>query len=245
MSEMEALIQQYLNEKGKLDCADAYKIAAKLKCPIREVGDCAKAMEIRIDSCDLGQFGRVESGSFDMEALNRLTPFLDDKNRITCKDARAQAGGIGLKKIRGTLKEKNIDVTYCSLGCFTEKKRPRLYVKTKTWIENAEGELLFGKGKTEILELIEQEGSISKASEVIGMNYKKAWTHIKILQKNINDVMVETKQGGGEDAGTKLTPVAREYMEKYRKLQEDIENYANERFKELFLKPRNKKEFKE
>lgn len=245
MSEMEALIQQYLNEKGKLDCADAYKIAAKLKCPIREVGDCAKAMEIRIDSCDLGQFGRVESGSFDMEALNRLSPFLDDKNRITCKDARAQAGGIGLKKIRGTLKEKNIDVTYCSLGCFTEKKRPRLYVKTKTWIENAEGELLFGKGKTEILELIEQEGSISKASEVIGMNYKKAWTHIKILQKNINDVMVETKQGGGEDAGTKLTPVAREYMEKYRKLQEDIENYANERFKELFLKPRNKKEFKE
>ena len=245
MSEMEALIQQYLNEKGKLDCADAYKIAAKLKCPIREVGDRAKAMEIRIDSCDLGQFGRVEGGSFDAEALNRLTPFLDDKNRITCKDARAQAGGIGLKKIRGTLKEKNIDVTYCSLGCFTEKKRPRLYVKTKTWIENAEGELLFGKGKTEILELIEQEGSISKASEVIGMNYKKAWTHIKILQKNINNVMVETKQGGGEDAGTKLTPVAREYMEKYRKLQEDIENYANERFKELFLKPRNKKEFKE
>ena len=245
MSEMEALIQQYLNEKRKLDCADAYKIAAKLKCPIREVGDRAKAMEIRIDSCDLGQFGRVEGGSFDAEALNRLTPFLDDKNRITCKDARAQAGGIGLKKIRGTLKEKNIDVTYCSLGCFTEKKRPRLYVKTKTWIENAEGELLFGKGKTEILELIEQEGSISKASEVIGMNYKKAWTHIKILQKNINDVMVETKQGGGEDAGTKLTPVAREYMEKYRKLQEDIENYANERFKELFLKPRNKKEFKE
>ncbi len=33
-------------------------------------------------------------------------PFLDDKNRVTCKDARDQAGGIGLKKIRGTLKEK-------------------------------------------------------------------------------------------------------------------------------------------
>lgn len=118
-------------------------------------------------------------------------------------------------------------------------------MKTKTWIENAEGELLFGKGKTEILELIEQEGSISKASEKIGMNYKKAWTHIKILQKNINDTMVQTKQGGGEDAGTTLTPVAREYMDNYRRLQADIEAYANERFKELFLKPRNKKEFEE
>lgn len=245
MFEMEELIRKYLNEKGKLDCSDGFKIAAKLKCTALEVGDCAKAMEIRIDGCELGQFGKLEGGVFDIEALNRLSPLVDAKNTVTCKEARGVAGGIGLKKIRGTLKEKNIDVTYCELGCFKEKKRPRLYVKTKTWIENAEGELLFGKGKTEILELIESEGSISKASEKIGMNYKKAWTHIKILQKNINDTMVQTKQGGGEDAGTTLTPVAREFIENYRKLQADIESYANERFKELFLKPRNKKEFKE
>lgn len=245
MSEMEELIKKYLNEKGKLDCSDGFKIAAKLKCTPLEVGECAKAMEIRIDSCELGQFGKLEGGIYDSEAENRLKPLLDEKNRVTCKNARAQAAGIGLKKIRGTLKEKNYDVTYCELGCFKEKKRPRLYVKTKTWIENAEGELLFGKGKTEILELIETEGSISKASDKIGMNYKKAWTHIKILQKNINDTMVQTKQGGGEDAGTTLTPVAREFMDNYRRLQADIENYANERFKELFLKPRNKKEFEE
>ncbi len=245
MSEMEKLIKKYLNEKGKLDCSDAFKISAKLKCPILEVGNKAKELEIRIDACELGQFGKLEGGVFDNEALNRLMPLLDAKNRVTCKEGRAAAAGIGLKKIRGTLKEKNFDVTYCELGCFTEKKRPRLYVKTKTWIENNEGELLFGKGKTEILELIESEGSISKASEKIGMNYKKAWTHIKILQNNINDVMVTTKQGGGEDAGTTLTPVAREFIANYRKLQDDIENYANERFKELFLKPRNKKEFKD
>lgn len=245
MSDMEELIKKYLNEKGKLDCSDGFKIAAKLKCSPLEVGECAKAMDIRIDSCELGQFGKLEGGIYDLEAENRLKPLLDEKNRVTCKAARAAAAGIGLKKIRGTLKEKNYDVTFCELGCFKEKLRPRLYVKTKTWIENAEGELLFGKGKTEILELIEQESSISKASEKIGMNYKKAWTHIKILQRNINDTMVQTKQGGGEDAGTTLTPVAREFMDNYRKLQADIENYANERFKELFLKPRNKKEFKE
>lgn len=242
---LDELIQRYLNEQGKLNCSDAFKIAAKLKCTSLEVGERAKALQIRIDGCELGQFGKLEGGVFDNEALSRLTPLLDSKNRVTCKEARAQAAGIGLKKIRGTLKEKNIDVTYCELGCFKEKKRPRLYVKTKTWIENAEGELLFGKGKTEILELIESEGSISKASEKIGMNYKKAWTHIKILQKNINDTMVETRQGGGEDAGTTLTPIASEFINNYRQLQADIESYANERFKELFLKPRNKKEFKE
>lgn len=243
MSEMKELIQHYLNDKGKLDCSDAFKIAAKLKCSPMDVGNCAKEMDVRIDSCELGQFGKLEGGIYDEEAENRLKPLLDERKRVTCKEARAAAAGIGLKKIRGTLQEKNYDVTFCELGCFRDKKRPRLCVKTKTWIENHEGELLFGKGKTEILELIESEGSISKASEKIGMNYKKAWTHIKILQKNIDDAMVQTKQGGGEDAGTTLTPTAKEFMENYRKLQADIENYANERFKELFLKPRNQREF--
>lgn len=245
MSEIQALIQKYLNEKGKLDCTDGFKIAAKLKCTPQEVGQCAKEMNIRIDNCELGQFGKLEGGVYDIEAENRLKPFLDAQKRVTCKDARAQAAGIGLKKIRGTLKAQKWDVTYCELGCFKEKKRSRLYVKTKTWIENQEGELLFGKGKTEVLEMIDAEGSIARAAEKMGMNYKKAWTHIKILQTNINDTMVQTKQGGGEDAGTTLSPVAREFIKNYRQLQADIEAYANERFKELFLKPRNKKEFNE
>jgi len=245
MSSLKEFINEYLNEQGKLDCKDAYKIAAKTKTPIEKVGQTAKDVGVRIAGCELGQFGQLKgTGEYSQEAENRLKPFLDDKNRVKCKDARAQAGGIGLKNIRGTLKEKDIDVTYCELGCFTEKKRSRLYLKTKTWIENEEGELLFGKGKTEVLELIEQEGSIAKAAEKLGMNYKKAWTHVKILQKNLDDVLVESQKGGGEQGGSKLTPRADEFITSYKQLQKEIEEYANERFKELFLKPRNKREFK-
>lgn len=244
MSDLKTMIKEHLNDEGKLDCKDAYKISAKLKMPIEEVGKMAKNMDIRISGCELGQFGVLKgTGEYSLEAENRLKPFLDSQNRVTCKEARGQAGGIGLKAIRGTLKEKNIDVTYCGLGCFTEKKRSRLYLKTKTWIENADGELLFGKGKTEVLELIEQEGSIAKAAEKLGMNYKKAWTHVKILQRNLDDVLVESQKGGGDTGGSTLTPKAREFIISYRQLQKDIEEYANQRFKELFLKPRNKKEF--
>ena len=39
-----------------------------------------------------------------------------------------------------------------------------LQIRTKNWIENDEQDLLSGKGKTEILELIDQEGSIAKAA---------------------------------------------------------------------------------
>lgn len=237
---LDELIKENLNDYGKLTCKDAYKISAKGKFPIREVGDRAKEIGIRIADCGLGQFGRLDMGVYAEEAENRLKPFLDNKNRLTCKEARAQAGGIGLKSIRGTLKKKNIDITYCELGCFKEKKSSRLYVKTKTWIENQDGELLFGKGKTDILESISSEGSIAKAAEKLDMNYKKAWTHVKILQKNLDDVLVESQKGAGEQGGSKLTPKADEFIDSYKQLQEEIEAYANERFKELFLKKRNK-----
>ena len=111
---------------------------------------------------------------------------------------------------------------------------PRLRVKTKTWIENAEGELLFGKGKTEILELIDIEGSISKASEKMGINYKKAWNHVQLLERNIDDPMVAKKQGNTSVSGTTLTSTAKEFMAKYRQLQAEIETFANEKFIEIF-----------
>lgn len=243
MSDLKQFIEEYLNEEGKLDCKDAYKISAKTKTPIGDVGKTAHDMDVRISGCELGQFGKLKgTGEYSLEAEEKLKPLLDDQNRVTCKDARAAAAGLGLKKIRGTLKEKDIDVTYCELGCFTEKKRKRLEIKTKTWIENHSGDLLFGKGKTEVLELIEQEGSIAKAAEKLGMNYKKAWTHVKILQRNLDDILVESQKGGGDQGGSTLTPKADEMIKNYRQLQKEIEEFANERFKELFLKPRNKKE---
>jgi molybdate transport system regulatory protein len=116
-----------------------------------------------------------------------------------------------------------------------QKGKPMtLYVKTKIWIENDDQELLFGKGKTELIELIEQEGSIAKAAEKIGMNYKKAWSHIKILQKNIAAELVLPQKGGGGSGGTGLTPAALQLARNYRRLQEDVESYANQRFNELF-----------
>ncbi len=244
MSSLDEIIKKSLNEKGKLTCAQAYKISAKTKVPIGEVGQKTKDLGIRISECGLGQFGKLEKGEFSKVAYDRLKPFLSEENKVTCKNARAVAGGIGLKTIRGTLEVRNIDVNFCELGCFKEKKRTRLYLKTKTWMENEKKELLFGKGKTEVLLEIARVGSISKAAQNLDMNYKKAWSHIKLLQKNLDDTLVITQKGGGSESGTTLTPLAGEYIEKYKQLQREIEEFANKRFKELFLKPRNRRDFK-
>lgn len=111
-----------------------------------------------------------------------------------------------------------------------------MQVKVKIWIEDENQNLIFGGGKTEVLELIEQTGSISKAASKVGMNYKKAWNHIKILEEHIEDDLVLTHKGQGELSGTSLTPKAKELIDLYKTLQNDIKKYADDRFEELFLK---------
>lgn len=108
-------------------------------------------------------------------------------------------------------------------------------VKVKVWIEDDKKNLVFGGGKTEILEYIDKTGSIAGASQKIGLNYKKTWTHIKILEKHIEDELVITQKGRGENGGTTLTPNAKELIENFKILKSDVQKYTQERFKELFV----------
>lgn len=115
------------------------------------------------------------------------------------------------------------------------ENKSNLHIRTKVWIGNSAEELLFGKGKTQILEYIDQEGSIAGAAEKMGLSYKKVWTHIKILQANIEDELVISQKGGGGKGGTILTPKAREMVKKYKQLEEEVRTFADRRFAELFL----------
>lgn len=105
--------------------------------------------------------------------------------------------------------------------------------KVKIWIEDDNENLVFGGGKTQILELIDETGSIMEASKRAGMNYKKTWSHIKILQEYIDDELVIVSRGRNS-GGTVLTPKAKELVEKFKKLKSEVEAFKEEKFKEFF-----------
>ncbi|WP_320033768.1 LysR family transcriptional regulator [Halarcobacter sp.] len=105
--------------------------------------------------------------------------------------------------------------------------------KIKIWIEDSEGNLIFGGGKAQILEFIDETGSISEASKKVGMNYKKAWTHIKILQEYIDDELVIVNKGRSS-GGTVLTPKAKELVENFKKFRKEVREFSEQKFEELF-----------
>ncbi len=51
-------------------------------------------------------------------------------------------------------------------------------VKVKVWLEDDNQNIVFGSGKNELLKSIALTGSISQTASKVGMNYKKAWSHI-------------------------------------------------------------------
>ena len=109
-----------------------------------------------------------------------------------------------------------------------------MQIKVKTWIEDEKQNLIFGGGKTQILKYIDETGSILAASKILGMNYKKAWSHIKILQEYFEDDLVIV-QKGRNNGGTPLTPKAKEIIKNYQILQDEFIVYAHERFDVIFL----------
>jgi len=108
-------------------------------------------------------------------------------------------------------------------------------VKAKIWIEDGEQNLVFGEGKTQILEYINELGSISKAAKKANINYKKAWTHINTIENNISDNIVVRKKGGANGGGTTLTPKGVELIDKFNQFREEVRRFADDKFQELFL----------
>ncbi|GAC1452522.1 MAG: winged helix-turn-helix domain-containing protein [Chitinophagaceae bacterium] len=87
------------------------------------------------------------------------------------------------------------------------------------WIE-CNGERFLGKGRVELLEHIDETGSISKAAKKMGMSYKKAWQMITSLNQQTRTPVVVVQTGGEKGGGSILTEEAHELIKYHRFLRE-------------------------
>ena len=86
----------------------------------------------------------------------------------------------------------------------------RLYFDDESWI---------GPGKVQLLELIDEHGSISAAGRAMNMSYKRAWGLVQALNEGFGAPLVESSRGGNAQ-GASLTAAGREVLERYRGMQE-------------------------
>jgi molybdate transport system regulatory protein len=90
-------------------------------------------------------------------------------------------------------------------------------IRLRCWID-IDGEKFFGPGPAQLLELIEEEGSIAKAAKRMDMSYKKAWDIIDDLNTRGQKPFVISRKGGDKGGGAEVTEFAKKFLLKYRAL---------------------------
>jgi len=104
----------------------------------------------------------------------------------------------------------------------------------KLWIE-CNGQKIFGPGPVELLALIEQTGSISKAAKEMNMSYKKAWEIINALNELVAHPLVTTQSGGEKGGGSVITDDAKKLIEYHKQLRERFEAFLEKETSGLSL----------
>ena len=96
-------------------------------------------------------------------------------------------------------KEKDVDL----------EKRRRPGVRTKIYVRND----MIGTGKVDLLRLIDETGSITRAAAAMGCGYRRAWFLLDTLQRCFREPLTITQRGGS--SGTRLTPFGKEFLKRH------------------------------
>lgn len=97
-------------------------------------------------------------------------------------------------------------------------------VNGSLWLEG-NGTRFFGPGPVELLQLIEETGSINQAAKKMGMSYKKAWEIVNRLNEKVGSPLVITATGGEKGGGSTISEEAKQMIEWYLSLREKFKKF--------------------
>src|SRR5262245_48197768 len=105
--------------------------------------------------------------------------------------------------------------------------------KIRVWVVFGKGPKL-GRGRAQLLRLIDERGSLRKAAAEFGLSYRNAWGYLRELERAAGFKFVERKPGGGPRSGMRLTAAGREFLACYAKFRMALEAAAGRHFLRAF-----------
>lgn len=94
---------------------------------------------------------------------------------------------------------------------------------------NHAGNTALGPGKIELLQMIEQHGSISAAAKQMKMSYRRAWELVDVMNRCFDQAVVISTTGGTHGGGAQVTDFGKALMEAYQQiLQKSAQAAADE-----------------
>jgi molybdate transport system regulatory protein len=101
-------------------------------------------------------------------------------------------------------------------------------IRNKIWIEDSEGNVVFGLGRYRMLDAIARTGSLQGAAADMKMSYKALWMRIRASEERLGKSLVVRK-----GRGSGLTPFAEHLMKQFRRLQLIVHQESDEVYDNL------------
>lgn len=76
-----------------------------------------------------------------------------------------------------------------------------------------------GPGKVDLMEQIEELGSIAAAGRALGMSYRRAWALVEETNALFGLLLIEKQHGGKAGGGAHLTSLGKNVVTYYRELE--------------------------
>ena len=92
-----------------------------------------------------------------------------------------------------------------------------LSVKSKVWIEDENGRVVFGTGRLNILQAVSRHGSIHAAAQELQMSYRAVWGKIRATEKRLGQNLLDKKTGGAEGRRLRTDPFSQRNYREIRK----------------------------
>jgi molybdate transport system regulatory protein len=105
---------------------------------------------------------------------------------------------------------------------------PRFVIRNKIWIEDRQGNVVFGLGRYRMLDSISRKGSLQAAAAEMKMSYKALWMRIRASEDRMGRQLVVR-----EGRGSRLTPYAENLMKQFKRLRMIVLNESDELYESL------------
>ena len=94
------------------------------------------------------------------------------------------------------------------------------------WFNRAEHKFL-GGDRINLLEKIDEHGSITKAAKAVGISYKTAWDTVNLINNLAEKPLVDRITGGKGGGGTSLTAEGKKVIAQFNTIQEEHRKFLD------------------
>jgi molybdate transport system regulatory protein len=101
-------------------------------------------------------------------------------------------------------------------------------IKSKIWVEDVNGKVVFGLGRYRILEAVRRLGSLQAAALELKMSYRAIWARVRATEERLGKpLLIRMPQG------SRLTPLGESLLKQFQRLLEIVKTESDAVYKDL------------